>query len=167
MEAISTDLIPHRPTLNQLEVYLDRKRKEDISLCGGYSQAIEEHIIGSIAPRRSCGAAYTECAIGPMGGLFPCRALMASEFRAGSLLNEELTELWRRSHIFNLLREFDPKSIDECRDCPFIRLCHGGCRGFAFNSSGKWNGWIGKYRCHLSMNEILHRLIGHHMAYAE
>lgn len=161
------EMAEYRPTLAQLELFKETMNLNILDDCGSYKEAIEKGKIFGISPRYSCGAAFSECAVGPEGNLFPCRSLMDEQFCSGSLLDHKFEYLWNNSDVFKRIREFDPHSIRECDQCEFINLCFGACRGQAYDYSGVWDGWIGPFRCHLSKHEITQRLKSHIMAKVE
>jgi len=100
----SGDLIPIR--------YLDPRSCDPSPSSPGNSRLI------------SCAAGTTGGAIRSDGALFPCvYAFAAPEFAVGSLLTDDLVDLWRtdRWSIFRGGLSLD--SLIECRDCPEAVAC--------------------------------------------
>lgn len=75
-----------------------------------------------------CPAGRTLCGVTPGGQVKPCPGL--PQLLGGSLLREDIGELWRKSTAFSQLRETS-KVIALCRDCQFFSHCRGGCRAAA------------------------------------
>lgn len=70
---------------------------------------------------RTCVAGYTTVTIGADGNVRACSHMETSY---GNILREPLTDIWQKISGW---REgsFVPK---ECRDCPVVSACRGGCR---------------------------------------
>jgi radical SAM protein with 4Fe4S-binding SPASM domain len=81
-----------------------------------------------LGPRRCNAAEYSIC-VEPNGDVLPCQSYYV---RAGNLLRDPWESIWQ-SPLFRSFRErlADPAASGlgaECRDCPDLPLCGGGCR---------------------------------------
>lgn len=116
----------------------------------------------NVGPYYHCSAARSECAIDPFGHIYPCRLLMVEDLDGGDLKNNRLMDIWIDSPELNKVRYFDPRTIDECRNCSFLLHCLGGCRGLAMMLSGKLNAPIPEENCNhmkqLSVARILNAI---------
>jgi Fe-coproporphyrin III synthase len=87
---------------------------------------------------KPCSAAEQSCTVTPSGWVIACPPL--SDFRAGNVLQQDISYIWRTSPIFAKLRELSAMTvaeIPECKDCGYHAFCSGGCRGKAYLSFGK------------------------------
>ena len=77
-----------------------------------------------------CGAAKLTCCVGPEGDVYPCAFLQRPEFRAGSLREKSLQEVWDTAAVFESFRGL---RIHSCEDCRRFDQCHGGCPAVAYH----------------------------------
>ncbi|MBD3277784.1 MAG: radical SAM protein, partial [Candidatus Aegiribacteria sp.] len=97
----------------------------------------------------TCPGGYTVCALDPQGYIYPCHMLMDRQFRGLSLVDHQLADAWLHSKCLAEIRSFDLMSVAECRNCEFVGLCNGGCRGVAYTNSGCIHGFVGQEHCSL------------------
>jgi mycofactocin biosynthetic radical S-adenosylmethionine protein MftC len=83
-----------------------------------------------------CGAARMTCSVLPDGSVYPCAFLCDEPFRAGSIIRDSLSEIWRHSAVFNAIREI---RVEACESCERFSLCHGGCPAVAYFFSNSLN----------------------------
>jgi len=95
----------------------------------------------------ACPAGYAECAIDPLGNVYPCQMMMHGCFKGLNILEHGFSTAWKESECLNSMREFDIRDVPECSDCDFAGLCNGGCRGIAYDQSGSLDGFIGNTHC--------------------
>jgi mycofactocin radical SAM maturase len=81
-----------------------------------------------------CGACKLTCCISPEGNLYPCAFLQDREFQAGSLPQDDFTDLWNNSPVFHSFRALEIKS---CESCQRFEMCHGGCPAIAYHTQRK------------------------------
>jgi mycofactocin radical SAM maturase len=81
-----------------------------------------------------CGACKLTCCISPEGNLYPCAFLQDREFLAGSLPQDDFTDLWNNSPVFHSFRALEIKS---CESCQRFEMCHGGCPAIAYHTQRK------------------------------
>jgi radical SAM protein with 4Fe4S-binding SPASM domain len=74
------------------------------------------------------------------GSIYPCSALVAPEFRLGSLRHcptcRELMNIWKNSAILKKLRNLTVDQLSQCSSCAIRTYCCGGCRTAAYWSTG-------------------------------
>jgi len=84
-----------------------------------------------------CAAAKTRCVIRPNGNVIPCPAFKDSvEFVGGNVKRTSLKTIWRQSHAFKIIRDFDLYKLEGlCKNCSFLRICRGRCHAqrYAFH----------------------------------
>ncbi len=87
---------------------------------GGKAQAYPQ---GS----RGCGAMRGQASIWPDGRMTPCDRI--PHYTVGNVLEAPLPELWRgeRAEHFREMLAVPIGELDECRDCPHLLYCTGGC----------------------------------------
>jgi len=76
-----------------------------------------------------CESGISRCVIRPNGNVIPCPAFKDStEFVAGNVNDNSLVNIWKTSHVFQELRNFQHKELKGlCRDCSFLDICKGRC----------------------------------------
>jgi len=116
---------------------------------------------GLILLRNGCGTGRSECAIGPDGSLYPCRALYYDKFNAGNLLDISFMELWRDSSVLKTVRHADTNRKSICKDseCDLFHYCLGGCFGHTYASTGKLVPWASSYDCYQIKQHTRQKLI--------
>ena len=71
-----------------------------------------------------CGSYYM---IEADGSAYPCDFYVTDEWRIGNILTDGLEEM-RHSETARQFLEASRPVAEECRSCPYYRLCRGGCR---------------------------------------
>jgi radical SAM protein with 4Fe4S-binding SPASM domain len=86
--------------------------------------------VGLGLPPKRCNAGEYSMCVEPNGDVLPCQSYYAA---AGNLLADPWDSIWN-SELFRSFRDREtaPVSVtglpEECRDCPDLELCGGGCR---------------------------------------
>ena len=78
-----------------------------------------------------CAAGIVGCTIKPNGKIVPCSGV---KVEVGDIRTEKLIDIWKNSHIFQLLRDRNNLK-GKCGICEYKYIC-GGCRGAATELSG-------------------------------
>jgi uncharacterized protein len=95
----------------------------------------------SVSTRQGSICTFTDClghhlAVGPGGGIFPCQRFVGlAEYSMGNVR----THIYDAIHSSPVWRSFQGRQErmkDECGDCPYIEICHGGCPYNALASNG-------------------------------
>jgi radical SAM protein with 4Fe4S-binding SPASM domain len=150
-------------------------------LCASYSQidehygALFQHLLsnencasiasnpkqGLLLLRNGCGVGKCECAIGPDGTLYPCRALYFQEFNAGNVYENDIHELWANSSVLNRVRSADQNRNSICREsqCDLFPYCLGGCFGNSYSATGELKPWASEYDCYIYKQHTRQKLI--------
>jgi len=85
----------------------------------------------------SCKAGRTMVNINYDGGIYPCAFFITpdGEFSAGNLYHDMVTEVWRRSPVFEPFRIHQKSNT--CQNCGhYQRQCAGGCPAIAHFTTG-------------------------------
>jgi len=84
-----------------------------------------------------CTAGISRCVIRPNGNVIPCPAFKDSaEFIAGNVNSDFLINIWIKSPVFRMLRNFDYKKLgDICATCSFLDVCKGRCHAQRYHSN--------------------------------
>ncbi len=82
---------------------------------------------------RGCIAGIKYCCVLPNGDVHICPYL---PIKAGSVREMPFDEIWRKSEIFNTLRNYENYK-GNCGSCGEIDIC-GGCRARAFSKTGDY-----------------------------
>ena len=92
-------------------------------------------IVRRYAPRfGGCSAGITYAGLTASGDLIPC--VPASHIRLGTLLKEDLEDLWVNNELLNYIRQRDELK-GSCGKCSYNSIC-GGCRYTAYVINGDW-----------------------------
>lgn len=70
---------------------------------------------------------------------YPCVASLRTPFKAGSLLEKPLMELWRDSEMLGWFRKDVVAQVlkrEPCASCRYGAICGGGCRIAALELTG-------------------------------
>jgi pyrroloquinoline quinone biosynthesis protein E len=73
------------------------------------------------SPTAACFAGVTLASVDPCGSLKPCTF---SGIRAGSLLKEEVTAVWRSK----IMKKWRSRLPSQCKKCVKLSSCPGGCK---------------------------------------
>lgn len=119
--------------LTGLEYYRALAAVEGVAPMGGVSQKLMALRGRGV---RRCAFAQREISISETGEVYPCQMLHAEEFRAGSIRQQPLAEIYYQSPVFQRLRRIDVDSIGRCSVCAFRYLCGGACRARDFYEVG-------------------------------
>ena len=84
----------------------------------------------SIPGLNLCGAGRVVCLIDPIGDVYACPFVIHDEFKAGNVLDQGFTAVWRSSELFTSLRQ--PESAGACASCGSFDACQGGCMAAKF-----------------------------------
>ena len=154
------------PSLHQIEQFLEKRYRdimnpknrldieEDLSKSRSYS----------ISQRVACTAASSECAIDPLGYIYPCRMLMHKKLRSEeSLLHREFDYIWNRDAVLCQVREGLPLPA-ECKSCPYFNLCIGECHGHRLLKTGDFMTSTSTEMCTIIKQIITHKIVAniHH-----
>ena len=82
---------------------------------------------------KGCLAGTGVCFVSHKGEVFPCGYLPV---KAGSVLEQDVADIWRSSAVFQRLRQPDLLT-GKCGRCGFKGVC-GGCRARAFHEFGDY-----------------------------
>ena len=94
----------------------------------------------SLSNRRLyCGTGLKTLLIDADGEVYPCPNHALPEFKCGNIHKKSFREIWLRSKILKQLRTaYDVDQINEiCPECVVKYWCMGGCRGEAYENSGR------------------------------
>lgn len=84
-----------------------------------------------------CLAGLTKIYVDAGGVVYPCRLFEGSEYRMGSLVEEPLTDLYRRFvEAPSFFTRFRIEELAACARCPALAACKTGCRARALLSDG-------------------------------
>lgn len=71
---------------------------------------------------KSCSAARVNMCVGPAGQVYPCQSYFEE---VGNILKDDWEKIWNHPTCRSIRsREYVP---DECKDCPELAICGGGC----------------------------------------
>ncbi len=82
---------------------------------------------------RGCLCGLSVAFVSHRGEVFPCGYLPVN---CGSVCEQPLAEIWRKSNVLRSLRDFD-RLAGKCGRCDFRTVC-GGCRARAFAAGGDY-----------------------------
>jgi uncharacterized protein len=82
----------------------------------------------------SCPACKTEWALDYTGQIYSCTATVG---KAGEALGTFYPSVTHKNEIIGLWEKRDVTSIPECKDCPVMLACGGGCGSVAKNRTGE------------------------------
>lgn len=105
----------------------------------------------------ACGGVFENAAVLHDGTVVPCS--MLHDLRLGSILTDDLLDMWRNSPVMNALRlryRVPLSTVPECSDCPWVEFCNGGCPGIVQQMQGTFlrPDWRACYRDFLLENGI-------------
>ncbi|MFO8182579.1 MAG: radical SAM protein [Candidatus Aegiribacteria sp.] len=105
----------------------------------------------------ACGGVFENAAVLHDGSVVPCS--MLHDLRMGSILTDDLLDLWRNSPVMNALRRryrLPLSTVPECSDCPWVEYCNGSCPGIVQQMQGTFlrPDWRACYRDFLLENGI-------------
>jgi len=111
-------------------------------------------IIQEVPRLKDCPACGGKVVVGPGGRVAPCEYFLMNgrESYAGpeyAGLADRIEEHWRR---------MAPVRWEECRSCPCVGVCGGGCRYDTYNETGAWRS-MPEYRCRIE-RRVLSWILG-------
>lgn len=126
-----------RPSNNDLftlfeslyETYYENCSQKSVRLAPVESMKSKLHI----PPQRfACKAGREVIAIDWKGDLYPCSGLVGEDHKIGSLFESSLHDLYHSDRMGRIRSNIDIRNIGECKNCPFMLPCIGGCRSKAY-----------------------------------
>jgi radical SAM protein with 4Fe4S-binding SPASM domain len=84
-----------------------------------YEDKVEIHYSG-------CKAGITLLSVMPNGKITPCHAADTKEFYCGSILEDDLKEIWENHPVLDYFN--GKRKPEECDPCEYWKSCLGGCR---------------------------------------
>jgi len=139
-------LLTYQPLFNAGSARLNR----DLTITGQeYFSALDaangvspiQDVIVSLSNARNkgiekCAMGDGEISVAENGDVYPCHMLHDPYFRAGNILEQDISEIYFNSPKLKNIRQVGVDRIDGCRDCAIKYICGGGCRARAFYSEG-------------------------------
>ena len=102
---------------------------------GYYSKRIP--CLGLYPEWRGCTAGISLLGIQSNGNIKGCLAL-PDEFIEGNIRERSLVEIWEDPESFIYNRKFSLDKLGElCKNCPYGRICKGGCNSISATVTGK------------------------------
>lgn len=68
-----------------------------------------------------CSCARTVFAVGANGDVYPC---IGAPIKSGSIREESLSNIWKNSKEFEMLRNIKQDNFKECKTCEYIEFCN-------------------------------------------
>ena len=116
-------------TLRSLVALLAR-RPELAGLLARDWFSIAATLLGRGRGRPSCGIGRRVALVDADGTIYPCPNHTGPLHAAGSLVEQSLADIVRRSPVFQGMRQtYQVQHYTRCRECPFRGWCAGDCRG--------------------------------------
>lgn len=114
--------------------FVEENRVDDIKYWIGTERidTLEDECFG-------CTAGKDNFYINAFGDVYGC-SMMTSipSLKAGNVLEENLSEIWNNSKIFNELRNITINDLEgKCTDCDHLKICKAGCRACAYTATNK------------------------------
>lgn len=96
-----------------------------------------ETLLGFINPGIGfgCEAGTAIAHIRANGDVTPCSFFREKEFIAGNMIEANFLSIWQNSPVFRSFRQISPIP-ENCESCEENHSCCGGCRAYAYYSSG-------------------------------
>jgi radical SAM protein with 4Fe4S-binding SPASM domain len=76
-----------------------------------------------------CSAGDDKLLISPTGEVFPCEAFKFMRGNRPTIYDHTLSDLWYGDQLLNNIRKFKEQVIKDCKNCPRLDFCSGGCPG--------------------------------------
>lgn len=94
--------------------------------------------------------------LSPDGGIYNCGRSIEAGLPFGNIHESSITEVFQKSEIKSLMKNRDDYlSNSDCKDCPYWRLCHGGCMVDAYLTSGTLMAKTGMCEGYKKLFEVL------------
>ena len=95
----------------------------------------------SVSTRQGGICTFTDClghhlAVGPDGSIFPCQRFVGLAAYSMGNVRTHANDTLSSSPVWRSFQGRQERVKDECGDCPFIEICHGGCPYHALASNG-------------------------------
>ncbi len=86
-----------------------------------------------------CGTGKTIMLLDADGSVYPCPGHILPEFKAGNIRERSFSEIWLNSPVLIKLRKtYNVDTVNKkCSKCIVRHWCLGGCRGEAYQSTGR------------------------------
>lgn len=98
---------------------------------------VSEEIQRADAPL--CGAGVASASINPYGEVSACIRFNNFGVKAGNLMRESLSHIWKNSELFSMLRSATFSGLHECADCDLVPYC-AYCPALALMDGGDFPG---------------------------
>ena len=99
----------------------------DLSL---YAAGDFKNILVERKHRDGCSAGVTEIAIDNDGNVYPCPALMTSDYLFGNVYRDSIEEIYKS--MSGTFEKITVDNIEKCKECNARYICGGGCRSVAY-----------------------------------
>ncbi|MBB3171341.1 radical SAM/SPASM domain-containing protein [Parvibacter caecicola] len=137
--SVNFSLLSCRPSNEQISDLIPNPQAQaDLSRtlisCSSTTMVDDSPLGPSLVARSSCGAGCTCLSVDSDGSVYPCHMLHFPEFRMGNCYAEDIACILE-DDIAQWFQSFDSVAIPHCNECPYLRLCGGGCRARAFYAS--------------------------------
>jgi len=97
--------------------------------------AVAEDPIRAVSFGGKCGMADSILSVGASGDVYPCQALHYAPLCMGNVRNASIADLFEAGRALGIVGS-SGLDTPECRDCPFLMLCGGGCRANLYQLYG-------------------------------
>jgi radical SAM protein with 4Fe4S-binding SPASM domain len=88
-----------------------------------------------------CNAGITHGFIDFDGSLYPCGLIPRyEEVNCGNVAEMGFDAVWFTAPVINMIRSARAEDVPGCRDCEYLHVCGGGCRGRALALTGDFFG---------------------------
>jgi radical SAM protein with 4Fe4S-binding SPASM domain len=88
-----------------------------------------------------CNAGITHAFIDFDGSLYPCGLIPRyEEVNCGNVAETGFDNLWVNAPVIKMIRSARAEDIPGCKECEYLNLCGGGCRGRALALTGDFFG---------------------------
>jgi len=137
--SVNFSLLSCRPSNEQISDLIPNPQAQaDLSRtlisCSSTTMVDDSPLGPSLVARSSCGAGCTCLSVDSDGSVYPCHMLHFPEFIMGNCYAEDIACILE-DDIAQWFQSFDSVAIPHCNECPYLRLCGGGCRARAFYAS--------------------------------
>jgi pyrroloquinoline quinone biosynthesis protein E len=116
-----------------------RKRPERRRLLGRDYLSLLALTCAQGCRRTTCGTASQTILLDADGVIYPCQNHASSELAAGNIRERPFEEIFRGEMLSDLRRRYELSCRAPCRTCPVRHWCIGGCRGEAYNVTGRFD----------------------------
>ncbi len=85
----------------------------------------------------ACGVGFEKIAVLADGSIVPCEVMR--DLKLGSIYNDNLIDVFYHSSVMDEIRKSVVNEIPECQACPVKAECLGGCKAYAWLTTGKFD----------------------------